>query len=66
MNILVIGNGAREHALAWSILKDNRIQKLYLASGNGGTRELGAIAENIPIKPTDIDDLLAFAVEKKN
>ncbi|MFN3560582.1 MAG: phosphoribosylamine--glycine ligase [Chloroherpetonaceae bacterium] len=65
MKILVIGNGAREHALAWSILKDNRVQKLYLASGNGGTRELGAIAENIPIKPTDIDALLAFAVEKK-
>ena len=65
MNILIIGSGAREHALAWSILKDNRVQKLYLASGNGGTRELGAIAENISIKPTDIDALVKFAKEKK-
>ncbi|MGQ9804680.1 MAG: phosphoribosylamine--glycine ligase [Chlorobiales bacterium] len=64
MNILVIGSGAREHALAWSILKDSRVQKLYLASGNGGTRELGAIAENVPIKPTDIDALVTFAKEK--
>ncbi len=64
MNILVIGSGAREHALAWSILKDSRVQKLYLAPGNGGTRELGAIAENVAIKPTDIDALLAFAKEK--
>lgn len=64
MNILAIGSGAREQALAWSILKDNRVKKLYLAPGNGGTRELGAIAENIPIKPTDIDALLAFAKEK--
>ena len=64
MNILIIGNGAREQALAWSILKDNRVQKIYLASGNGGTRELGALAENIPIKPTDIDALLTFAKEK--
>jgi phosphoribosylamine--glycine ligase len=64
MNILVIGSGAREHALAWSILKDSRVQKLYLANGNGGTRELGALAENVPIKPTDIDALLAFAKEK--
>jgi phosphoribosylamine--glycine ligase len=64
MNILIIGNGAREQALAWSILKDNRTQKIYLASGNGGTRELGTIAENIPIKPTDIDALVTFAKEK--
>lgn len=65
MNLLIIGSGAREHALAWSILKDNRVQKLYLASGNGGTRELGAIAENVPIKPTDIDALVDFAQEKR-
>ncbi len=65
MNILIIGNGAREQALAWSILKDNRVQKVYLASGNGGTRELGSRAENIPIKPTDIHALARVAKEKK-
>lgn len=65
MNILIVGSGARENALAWSILKDGRIQKLYIAPGNGGTRELGAIAENIDIKATDIDALLSFAKEKQ-
>ncbi len=65
MNILIIGNGAREQALAWSILKDSRVRKVYIASGNGGTRELGTLAENIPIKPTDIDALATFAKEKK-
>ncbi|MCS6989810.1 MAG: phosphoribosylamine--glycine ligase [Chloroherpetonaceae bacterium] len=65
MNVLVIGSGAREHAIAWSILKDPRVQKLYLAPGNGGARELGAIAERAPIKATDIDALLAFAKTKR-
>ncbi len=64
MNILIIGNGAREQALAWSILKDSRVRKVYIASGNGGTRELGTLAENVPIKPTDIDALVTFAKEK--
>ncbi len=64
MNILIVGSGAREQALAWSILKDSRVHKLYLAPGNGGTRELGTCAENVPIKATDIDALLNFAKEK--
>lgn len=65
MKILVVGSGGREHALAWAILKDPRVEKLYLAPGNGGARELGAVAENVPIDATDIDALIAFAKEKR-
>lgn len=62
MNILLIGNGAREHALAHSISKSELTSKLYIAPGNGGTSSLG---ENIDIKADEIDKLLDFAIEKK-
>lgn len=57
-NILIIGNGGREHALAWKLNQSLRIGKLFVASGNGGT---SMIAENIPIKPSDILNLTRFA-----
>jgi phosphoribosylamine---glycine ligase len=56
--ILIVGGGGREHALAWKIAQSPKLGRLYIAPGNGGTRE---IAENIPIQATDIDGLLAFA-----
>lgn len=62
MNILVIGGGGREHALAWKLAQSPRVKKIYVAPGNGGTRE---ITENIPIAPTDIKSLVEFAREKK-
>lgn len=62
MNILIIGSGGREHALAWKIAQSPRASKIYVAPGNGGTRE---IAENVPIPAGDIKGLLAFAREKK-
>ncbi len=62
MNILLIGGGGREHALAWKLAHSSRISKMYVAPGNGGTQEF---AENIPIAATDIASLLAFAREKK-
>jgi phosphoribosylamine--glycine ligase len=57
-NVLVIGSGGREHALAWKIAQSPDIGSLYVAPGNAGT---AAIAENVPLKVTDIDGLLEFA-----
>ena len=60
MKILVIGNGAREHALAWKIAQSPKITKIYVAPGNAGT---SAIATNLDIPPTDINNL-ALTAEK--
>lgn len=57
-NILIIGSGGREHALAWKLAQSPRIGKLYVAPGNGGTRQ---VAENISIEANDIDGLVKFA-----
>ena len=57
-NVLIIGSGGREHALAWKLAQSSRIGKLYIAPGNGGTRQ---IAENVAIDATDIDGLVQFA-----
>ena len=59
MKILLIGSGGREHALAWKIAKNNRVEKIYVAPGNGGTAKESK-CENINI--TDIDELLEFAL----
>jgi phosphoribosylamine--glycine ligase len=58
LRILVIGSGAREHALAWKIAQSSDVSQLYIAPGNGGTATLGT---NVQIKATDIDNLAAFA-----
>jgi phosphoribosylamine--glycine ligase len=57
-NILVIGSGGREHALAWKIAQSPQLAQLYVAPGNGGT---AGIATNVPIPASDIDGLLEFA-----
>ncbi|MGQ9685821.1 MAG: phosphoribosylamine--glycine ligase [Thiobacillaceae bacterium] len=57
MKLLVIGSGGREHALAWRLKQSPRVNKVYVAPGNGGTaREAGL--ENLPL--TAFDDLIAF------
>ena len=57
-NVLLIGSGGREHALAWKLAQSPRLGKLFIAPGNGGTARLG---ENVPIKADDIPALVAFA-----
>lgn len=57
-NVLIIGSGGREHALAWKLAQSPRIGKLYVAPGNGGTRD---IAKNIAIEATNIKKLARFA-----
>lgn len=60
--ILVIGGGGREQALAWKLAQSDKVDKLYVAPGNGGSR---GIIENVAIGWLDIDGLLKFAQEKQ-
>jgi phosphoribosylamine--glycine ligase len=60
MNVLVIGSGGREHALAWKLAQSPRVDKVFLAPGNGGTA-LEAKCENLAISATDFPALIAFA-----
>lgn len=62
MDVLLVGGGGREHALAWKLKQSPRIGKLYVAPGNGGTRLLG---ENVPIEAMEFEKLAQFAEEKK-
>ncbi len=62
MNILIIGSGGREHALAWKIQQSPLVKKIYCAPGNGGIAD---VAECVDIQVTDIPALLKFAKSKK-
>ena len=61
MNILLLGSGGREHALAWKIAQSSKCDKLYIAPGNAGTANAG---ENVAIKADDFEALKTFCVEK--
>jgi len=60
MNILIVGNGGREHALAWKIAQSPLATQVFVAPGNGGTATEPKV-QNIDIGATDIDALAAFA-----
>ena len=60
MKILVIGNGGREHALAWKAAQSPLAETVFVAPGNAGTA-LEPALQNVDISPTDIPALLAFA-----
>ncbi|SET84776.1 phosphoribosylamine--glycine ligase [Thalassotalea agarivorans] len=62
MNVLVIGNGGREHALAWKAAQSAQVEKVYVAPGNAGTATEPKL-ENVAIGVEDIDALIAFAKE---
>jgi phosphoribosylamine--glycine ligase len=58
MKVLIIGGGGREHAIAWKVAQNSRVEKIYCAPGNGGTA-IEEKCENVAI--TKIDELVAFA-----
>ncbi|MCH7920600.1 MAG: phosphoribosylamine--glycine ligase [Planctomycetes bacterium] len=58
MNVLLVGNGGREHAVAWKLKQSKELRNLYIAPGNAGTARCG---ENIDISDTDIEALVDFA-----
>lgn len=61
MNVLIVGGGGREHAIAVSILKSQRVKKLYCVPGNAG---IASIATCEPISVMDFDHIIAYAKEK--
>lgn len=62
MNVLIIGSGGREHALAWKVAQDPRIEKVFVAPGNAGTA-VEAKCENVAIDVLAIEQLADFAAE---
>ena len=60
MKLLLLGSGGREHALAWKIAQSPKIEKLYIAPGNAGTRNVG---ENVAIKADDFEAIKTFVLE---
>ncbi len=62
MDVLLIGSGGREHAIAWKLRQAKQLGKLYIAPGNAGTALCG---ENVPINDDDVASLVKFAKEKK-
>ena len=62
MKVLIVGGGGREHAIAWSVAKSPKVDKIYCAPGNAGIAEL---AECVPIGAMEFDKLVTFAKEKE-
>lgn len=60
MNILILGSGGREHALAWKILQSKKARKVFVAPGNAGT---GKIAVNLMIDPGNFNDVKRIALQ---
>lgn len=60
MNILLLGSGGREHALAWKISQSKKTDKLFIAPGNAGTASVG---QNVPLKELDFDGIAKFALD---
>ncbi|ENM5814375.1 phosphoribosylamine--glycine ligase [Vibrio mimicus] len=63
MQVLIIGSGGREHALAWKVAQNPQVETIYVAPGNAGTA-LEHKVQNVNIGITDIPALVAFAQDK--
>ena len=62
MNILLLGSGGREHALAWKMAQSKKVNKLFIAPGNGGTASVG---ENIPIAADNFEAIKKFVLANR-
>ena len=62
MDVLIIGSGGREHALAWKVAQSPRLTKLYIAPGNAGTATYG---ENVSLDVNDHSEVVRFCKEKQ-
>ena len=60
MNVLLLGSGGREHAMAWSIAKSDKLDKLFIAPGNPGTAQTGT---NVDLELSDFEGILGFIEE---
>jgi len=60
MNILLLGSGGREHALAWKMAQSEKLSQLFIAPGNAGTAQVGT---NVNINPNDFDALKTFVLD---
>lgn len=63
MNILLLGSGGREHALAWKIAQSEKCDTLFIAPGNAGTDGVGGKGKNVAIKADDFEAIKNFVVE---
>ncbi|MDR2468945.1 MAG: phosphoribosylamine--glycine ligase, partial [Tannerella sp.] len=59
MNILLLGSGGREHALAWKIAQSPKADRLFIAPGNAGTARVG---KNVDIDPNDCSAIRTFVI----
>jgi phosphoribosylamine--glycine ligase/phosphoribosylformylglycinamidine cyclo-ligase len=65
IKILLLGNGGREHALAWKLSHSTLVQHIFVCPGNGGTALLPKTVNVDSIPSTDFHALVAFAVKEK-
>ena len=64
MKFLVIGNGGREHAIAWKLLQSKQVERVVCVPGNGGTASMSG-CQNLPLKVDDFEGIYQFAKEDK-
>jgi phosphoribosylamine--glycine ligase len=62
VKVLVVGSGAREHALVWKCVQSDLVERVYCAPGNGGT---GGMARNVPIEAADVVRIVEFAKRER-
>ena len=61
-NVLILGSGGREHAMAWKLFQSSQLEKLYIAPGNAGTEQFG---ENVNLNHSDFEEIAEFCLQKQ-